>query len=110
MICERYDVVVVPYPFHEVPIAKRRPTVVLSGKTFNARNRNTLVAMITTAKETSWPTDVSIGDLDLAGLLLPCVIRLRLQTLPNESFIRGLGRLGALDRLQCERQLAEMLL
>ena len=110
MIFDRYDTAVVPFPFHEVALSKRRPVVVLSGRTFNEANDNTLVAMITTAKQTSWPSDVGIVDLDAAGLKHPCILRLRFQTLPNDLFLKRLGRLGSLDRLACERQLADMLL
>lgn len=109
MICDRYDVVVVPFPFDEIPVRKRRPAVVLSGRGFNQENGHTAVAMITTAKATKWPSDVELKDLDVAGLLVPCVARLRLASMPNDIIDRKLGALGALDRLQCERRLAEML-
>ena len=52
MICERYETIVVPFPFSEIPVLKRRPAVVLSGKKFNDDNNATVVAMITTAKAT----------------------------------------------------------
>lgn len=110
MICERYDLAVVPFPFHEIPVRKRRPVVVLSGSQFNQANGWTVVAMVTTAKETSWASDVDIRDLEEAGLKVPCVIRARLQTMPNDIFVRLIGQLGSLDRLACERQLADMLL
>lgn len=110
MICDRYQTVVVPYPFHERPIVKRRPALVLSGHDFNEANGQTLVAMITSAKETSWPSDIIIRDLESAGLDRPCVLRFRFQTLPNVIFVRPLGMFSGLDRLACERQLAEMLL
>jgi len=110
VICERYDLAVVPFPFHEIPVQKRRPVVVLSGMRFNDANGWSVVAMVTTAKETRWASDVEIQDLDTAGLHVPCVIRLRLQTMPNDIFVRSIGALGGLDRLACERQLATMLL
>lgn len=110
MICDRYDLAVVPFPFQEIPVRKRRPVVVLSGRQFNEANGWTVVAMVTTAKELSWPSDVVIKDLEAAGLRAPCVIRPRLQTMPNEIFVRLIGRLAGLDRLAFEKQLAEMLL
>ena len=110
MICERYDVVVLPFPFHEIPVRKRRPVVVISGSGFNQANGWTIVAMITTAKETSWPSDVQIKDLETAALKVPCIVRPRFQTMPNEIIARRIGTLGSLDRLSCERQLADMLL
>ena len=47
MICEQWDVVVVPFPFTEKPGAKRRPAVVLSKKGFNEHG-HTVLLMITT--------------------------------------------------------------
>ena len=110
MIFDRYQTVVVPYPFHERPVTKRRPALVLSGRQFNEENKQTWVSMITTAKETAWPSDILIQDLDTAGLKHPCVLRFRFQTLPNEVFVRPIGQLSGFDRLACERQLANMLL
>jgi len=109
VICERHQVVVVPFPFHEIAVSKRRPVLVLSGREFNETNGQTVVAMITTAKKTNWPSDTLVEDLDAAGLRTPCLVRLRLQTLPNEIIVRSLGTLAALDRLRFERQLAGML-
>jgi mRNA interferase MazF len=109
VICDRFETVVVPFPFAEQPVLKKRPAVVVSSRAFNAANDATLVAMITTAKATVWPSDVVLTDLLAAGLRVPCILRMRLVTLPNDLILRGLGRLSAVDRLACERQLAEML-
>lgn len=110
MIFDRFDTAVVPFPFAEQAVLKRRPVVVLSSKAFNSANDATLVAMITTAKSTSWPSDVVLTDLDAAGLSTPCILRWRLTTLPNDLILRHLGRLCAVDRLACERGMAEMIL
>lgn len=109
MICDRHDVVVVPYPFHEINVSKRRPVVVHSGRTFNEANGWTVVAMITSAKKSTWPSDVDITDLDRAGLRSPCVMRLRFQTLPNEILVRRIGTLAPVDRLAAEGQFASLI-
>jgi len=109
VICDRFETVVVPFPFAEQPVLKRRPVVVVSSRAFNEGNGSALVAMITTAKATSWPSDITIADLAAAGLQVPCILRMRLVTLPNALILRGLGRLAPLDRLACERGLAELL-
>ncbi|NJM81947.1 MAG: type II toxin-antitoxin system PemK/MazF family toxin [Tabrizicola sp.] len=108
MICERFDTIVVPFPFSDVPVLKRRPAVVLSNPRFNAENAATLVGMITTAKASIWPSDHPINDLVAAGLDQACIVRWRLATIPNSLIQRKLGRLAAIDRLSCERLLAEM--
>lgn len=108
MICERFDTIVVPFPFSEIPVLKRRPAIVLSNLRFNRDNSATLVGMITTAKTSVWPSDHSIIDLSAAGLDHACIVRWRLATIPNDLIQRRLGRLAAIDRLSCERLLAEM--
>ena len=109
MICERYDIVVVPFPFHEVPVRKRRPVVVFSGKEFNRQNGWSVFMMVTTAKEMRWQSDIPIKDLGAAGLEVPCVARFRLQTMPNDIVIRRIGQLGKADRSALDRQLARVL-
>jgi mRNA interferase MazF len=109
VICERFETVVVPFPFAEQPILKRRPTVVVSSRSFNAANGSSLVAMVTTAKSVRWPSDILLSDLKAAGLQTPCILRMRLVTLPNDLILRCIGRLAAVDRLACERGLAELL-
>lgn len=108
MICRRYDTVVVPFPFADVPILKRRPVVVLSGEHFNTVNNATIVAMITTAKASSWPSDVTLNDLQAANLSVPCLVRWRLTTVPNDLIHRRLGSLGPADRFACEREFANL--
>ncbi len=50
VIFDRFDTAVVPFPFGEQAVLKRRPVVVMSSRKFNATNGATLVAMITAAK------------------------------------------------------------
>ena len=109
MICDRYDVVVIPFPFAEVPVLKRRPSVVLSGRAFNAANFSTLVAMITSTAAAAWPSDVFLQDLASAGLRVACRVRWRLITVPNQLILKPLGKLGGFDRLSCEREFANMI-
>lgn len=110
MICERFETIVVPFPFSDMPVIKRRPAVVVSGRDFNSTNNSTVVAMITTAKASSWPSDVMIRDLTSANLNVPCLVRWKLATIPNTLIQKKLGLMAPLDRLACERQLANMLL
>ena len=97
MTCDPWEVVVVPFPFTERPGARRRPAVVLSNREFN-RHGHTILAMITTGAHRPWPGDTEIADLEVSGLEVPCIIRLKLFTLDNRLVLRRLGRLSAADR------------
>ncbi len=108
MQANRWDVVVVPFPFSDRAAEKRRPALVLSGTAFNGAG-HTVLAMITTAGHHSWPGDCNIEDLADAGLPLPCIVRLKLFTLDNRIILRRLGRLTDADRARVESELDEHL-
>ena len=98
MICDLGDVVVVPFPFVDIAAEKRRPSIVLSRQAFNETNGHSICAMITTAARTIWPSDITIVDLDAAGLPRSCVVRFKLFTLPNAIILRRAGKLAEQDR------------
>lgn len=96
-ICERLDVVVVPFPFVDAPRSKPRPALTWSTSTFNSANGHTVLAMITRAAQTKWPSDHAIGDLAAAGLPSPSVVRWKIFTLDNRVIIRCIGALREPD-------------
>ena len=97
MICDRFDTVVVPFPFSEKAGSKRRPAVALSNRQFNESGK-TVLAMITSKGHHPWPGDHQIEDLESAGLPLPCIVRLKIFTIDNRLLLRQLGHLGESDR------------
>lgn len=98
MICEPGSVVVVPFPFSDLPVAKPRPALVLSSADMNGQTGQTLMAMITTAARSTWPHDVEIEDVDTAGLPRACRIRWKLFSIDNRLISRRTGRLSDAGR------------
>src|SRR5690606_39424600 len=69
---ERWDVVVVPFPFADRVASRRRPALVVSeADPLGTVVGHHVLAMITSAAHTRWPLDVPVGDLDAAGLPAP---------------------------------------
>lgn len=97
MIYEFGAIVVVPFPFVDHSVVKKRPALVLSSKAFNTANGQTLLAMITTAARSTWPSDIVISDGGSAGLLHRSMIRWKVFTLPNATIERRLGFLSESD-------------
>jgi mRNA interferase MazF len=93
-----FDVVVVPFPFTDRQAAKRRPALVVSGRDFNSRHGQLILAMITAARRSDWPSDTSLEEWRSAGLTVPCRVRLKLFTLDSELIIRRIGTLSDLDK------------
>ncbi|MFN7898589.1 MAG: type II toxin-antitoxin system PemK/MazF family toxin [Synechococcaceae cyanobacterium] len=97
-IFEPFSVLRVPFPFTDRAVQRRRPAVVISGPAFQRGSAHVLLAMITTARHSSWPLDWPIQDLASAGLRAACCVRLKLFSLDERLILGELGRLAASDR------------
>jgi mRNA interferase MazF len=96
---EPFDVVVVPFPFSDIPRTKRRPALVVSDRNhFNAPAGHSVLAMITTAKAVKWPLDVPIKHPEKAGLPQNSFVRMKLFTMDNRLIVKSLGYLSEPDR------------
>ena len=72
---EQGDVIKVPFPYTDRPTRQSRPALVVStGKTEQLHGL-LWVVMITSAQNRTWPKDVPVSNLKLAGLPSPSVIR-----------------------------------
>ena len=98
MICDHWQIAVVPFPFMEKPAVKRRPALVISNRNFNGTEDHTVMAMITTAAMESWPSDYSLVRPREAGLATDCYVRWKVFTLPNVMIARVIGDLADEDR------------
>lgn len=108
---ERWDVVVVPYPFIELVGAKRRPALILTDKAFQRKNEAFVAAMITTARSMAdiHDDDIALKDYIAAGLKRPCVARLsRIATLKQSFAIQKLGQIAKSDRDALSRKIKSM--
>lgn len=99
MTFKTFDVVVVPFPFTDRNTTKRRPALILSNTPeFNLQVGHAVMAMITSAKNSDWPLDIEILNLDSAGLPSPSIIRMKLFTLDQNLIIRKAGKLDSADQ------------
>lgn len=96
VIFEPGDIVVVPFPFTDKKAAKRRPALVLSD-TMSFDVGHSVMAMITSRGNTTWPLDTPIQDEKAAGLSAESVVRMKLFTLDNRLILRKAGVLAKKD-------------
>jgi mRNA interferase MazF len=107
---DRFEVVVVPFPFTDRTQLKRRPALILSSHAaFNRKAGHSVMAMITSAHNPPWPLDVPITDLTAAGLPAPSVVRMKLFTLDHRFVIAKRGALSGNDRKTVSRALKAVL-
>jgi mRNA interferase MazF len=104
---EQWDVVVVPFPFADRPVQRRRPALVVSrSDPLGTVVGHRVLAMITSAGHRRWPLDVPVGDLATAGLPAPSVVRMKLFTLDDRLVERKAGALASKDSAAVARSLA----
>lgn len=99
------DVVVVPFPFTERATSKRRPALVLSGPEFTANTDHVILTMITSARQSSWSSDVPITEGALTGLQAVSMVRWKLFTLHRALILKKVGVLSPRDLSACARAL-----
>ena len=88
-----FDIVVVPFPYADRLAEKRRPALVISNRKLAAHGV-VWVAMITSADNEPWPSDVAIADLTRAGLPAPSVVRpAKIACIEPNRIDRRVGRL-----------------
>ena len=88
-----FDIVVVPFPYADRLAEKRRPALVISNRKL-ATHGLVWVAMITSADNEAWPSDVAITDLKRAGLPAASVVRpAKIACIDPARIDRRVGRL-----------------
>jgi len=107
VICDAWDIAVGPFPFTGGG-SKRRPALVLSGASFNRSSGHTTLAMITTARQSSWPGDTALASAS-TGLTKDCLVRLKLFTLDNRFIARMVSKLPPKDRQKVRASMEQAL-
>ena len=103
----RFDIVVLPFPFTDRSTTKRRPALVLSNRDYQADSGHIICAMITTAAQSHWSSDCHIRDWETAGLPKPSIVRPKVFTLDARFALRKLGQLEAADQARVDKVLSE---
>jgi mRNA interferase MazF len=94
---DAFDIVVVPFPYADRLAEKRRPALVISNRKLAAHGL-IWVAMITSADNESWSSDVAVTDFKRAGLPAPSVVRVaKIACIEPGRIDRRIGRLAKAD-------------
>lgn len=109
MVFESFAVVRVPFPFTDRTAQKRRPALVVSRPDFQATSGHLVLAMVTSARQSAWPHDWLIQDLQAAGLTVPCLVRMKLFSLDERLVLGDLGLLAGVDQAGVRTALDQLL-
>jgi mRNA interferase MazF len=94
------DVVVVPFPYSDRLAQKRRPALVVSNEELHLLGLIWAV-MITSAKNSSHPSDFALVDLTRAGLNSPSIVRpSKIACLEPSRVLRVAGSLSRSETIE----------
>ncbi len=109
MICDPFEVVEVPYPFADPAQVRRRKALVVSSVEFNAKNRSSVLLVLTSDRPPHWQRDVALEAWPEAGLRKPCIARMKAFTLPNDLILDRVGTVQEVDRKRIAKALKKTL-
>lgn len=107
---ERGDIVLVPFPFSDQTITKKRPAVIISSNTYNNASSDIVIMAITSQTEKIVGVgECLIKDWQDAGLLKPSAIKPAISTIEQALVLKRLGKLSPKDLISLENTLKEFL-
>jgi len=109
MVYNTWDVVAVPFPFTDKQANKKRPALVINKPEYQCKTGHLILLMITSAKNSSWYSDIQIKDLNTAGLKTPSIIRFKNFSLDERLIIKKIGYLAEPDKFEVKEKLLEIL-
>lgn len=98
----KWEIVVVPFPFTDLTASKKRPALIISPNSYNL-GQDVVIAFVTS----QFVLPARYGDYELqkwkeANLPKPSIVRMKFATINKNLIIRKLGELESVDRIEIE--------
>lgn len=94
----KYDVVVVKFPFASSLKYKARPAVIISSEIYNENKRDTLIILaISSVIDSKLDFELDIQNWNDAGLLKESIFKSSVATIQKDFIITKLGKLSQVD-------------
>ena len=103
------DVVLVPFPFTDQSISKKRPAVIVSSATYHRSRADVILMAVTSQSMPVGQPKLTIQRWEGAGLLKPSVLKPLLATVDRTLVLRKLGTLQGSDLEALRECLREIL-
>ncbi|HHT9126860.1 MAG TPA: type II toxin-antitoxin system PemK/MazF family toxin [Candidatus Brocadiia bacterium] len=109
-IYNRGDIVLVPFPFSNQTITKKRPAVIISSDAYNNVSSDIVIMAVTSqAEKTIGIGECLIVDWQGAGLLKPSAIKPAISTIEQRLVLKKLGKLLHRDLTSMNVTIKELL-
>ena len=107
--CKQGDVVLVAFVFSDGSGIKKRPALVISNDSYNAKREEIIIAAITSNTRRILYGDTKIVEWENAGLIKPSTVVAILQTIKKAMVQRKLGNLSLSDFTSTQKNIAKSL-
>ena len=105
----KYDVIVVKFPFASSLIYKARPAVLISSEEYNTNGRNTsIILAISSQIKTKLTLEPMIEEWQTTGLLKQSIFKASIATIENDFIITKLGTLDTKDQIILDQLLEKI--
>lgn len=94
MIYNQFDIILVPFPFTDKNVSKKRPAIVLNNRNYQIKTNHLILAMITSAKNSRWENDFEIKEIESTGLKTNCFIRYKIFSLDERLILKKVGTIS----------------
>lgn len=110
IICEKWDIVLVNFPFSDLSSAKKRPSLIISPDAYNKYD-DVIIAYVTGNIPTELRhLDHLIEKWAEAGLVKPSIIRMKFATITKSIIHKKLGVLSITDRKNFSKKIIDFFL
>jgi len=100
---KKWEVILVPFPFTDLSLVKRRPAIIVSPDSYNAGS-DVVIAYVTSQLSVA----PRLGDYQIqkwkeAGLPKPSMVRMKFATVTKNIIIKTIGELEIADQEELEK-------
>ena len=100
MIYKQWDIVLIPFPFTDLKVVKKRPGLIISPDHFNRDEQDVIIVYLTSnLKSRDRAGDYRIMEWEAANLPKPTLARMKFATISKSIIQKKLGRLHQQDQI-----------
>lgn len=98
MTCDKWDIVLVPFPFTNLRSIKKRPALIISPNWYNSGPDVVILFITSNIKSFGRSGDYIIQNWQESGLPKPSMARMKFATIERAIIIKKLGRITSIDQ------------
>lgn len=109
MTYDRWDIVLLPFPFTDLKATKKRPALIISPREYNSGSDVLVMFVTSNLKAKSKMGDYIISEWEKAGLPKPSMTRMKFATIDKKLVIKKIAALRKVDIILLKKEIKNFL-